>query len=482
MRVDEYSKLDGLDLAELVRKGQVSAREVYDVGRGAMLAMDEKLAFLVGEIAEEAERNLKNLPEDGPFLGVPTLVKDVGPKVAGTPQEMGSGLAAGVISGHDSELIKRFRRAGLVLMGRSATPEMGSAFTTEPRIGRPNRNPWNLDHATGGSSGGAASLVAAGVAPLALAGDSAGSIRVPSHCCGTFGLKPTRGANPTGPDSGEGANGSTVAHVISRSVRDSAAALDATFGGDAGCRYVAPAPSEPYAVAASHDPRRLRIAVATRSPFGGAVARDVIDAALAAARLCETLGHDVEMAEPPLDGDEIARVFAVIWAANMHYGAASLGAHVGRMPGPANLEAANWAMAQYGATLSASDLLGALSSMNQMSRRMGEFMTRFDILLTPSFSQTAPRIGEVKTDEPGVTAERYVRESLDWSPFTSQFNLTGQPAMSVPLYQSGSGLPIGVHFSAAYGQDEILFSLAGQLERALPWADRRPPVHVSRLP
>lgn len=481
MRIDEYAGLDATGLADLVRRREVTAQEVYSLARPAMLALDEELAFLVGEIPDEARRALEKLPRDALFLGVPTLVKDIGPKVVGVPQEMGSRLAEGFIAQNDSELIRRYRRAGVVFIGRSATPEMGSAFTTEPRAGRPNRNPWNVAHATGGSSGGAACAVAAGVVPIALAGDSAGSIRVPAHCCGVFGLKPTRAATPTGPDSAEGSSGSTVAHLISRTVRDSAAALDATFGGDPGCRYVAPPPSVPFLTAARRDPKPLRIALSTTSPFGGSVSPELVLATTAAAKLCETLGHRVEVADPPLFGEEIVRVFTTIWAANMHFAARSLGAHLGRVPGPDNLEAANWAFVQYGARLSAEDLLAAFSAVNTISRRMGAFMEQHDVLLTPAFSRTAPRIGEIETNRPGVEAEEYTRESMAWSPFTSQFNLTGQPAMSVPFDTSSDGLPIGVHFSAAYGADEVLFSLAGQIERARPWIDRVPPVHVSTL-
>lgn len=481
VRPDEYCRYDALGLAELVRNREVSPRELYDVARDAMSRMDETLAFLVGALPEEAERGLAALPADGPFLGVPTLVKDIGPKIAGALQEMGSGLAAGVVSQDDSELIKRYRRAGLFFIGRTATPEMGSSFTTEPRVGRPNRNPWKPAHSTGGSSGGAATAVAAGVVALALAGDSAGSIRVPAHCCGLFGFKPTRAATPSGPHAAEGASGATVAHVITRSVRDSAAALDATFGGDPGCRYVAPAPSQPYLIAMTQAPARLRIALSTRSPFDGPVSREMVAAAVEAGQLCASFGHMVEPADPPLDGDELIDVFTTIWAANMAFGANALGHHTQRKPGPDNLEAANWALVQYGEKLSSAALLAALSKVNTISRAMGDFMKRYDVLLTPSFSQTAPRIGEVHSDAPGTTAHSYIRDSLNWSPFTSQFNLTGQPAMSIPFGTGAQGLPIGVHFAAAYGADETLFGLAGQIEAARPWADKLPPHHITRM-
>ena len=481
MRIDEYSRLDATGLAGCIRGREVAAEEVYALARTAMLALDAELAFMAGELPEEARRNLDALPPDAPFLGVPTLVKDIGPKLAGAPQEMGSRLASGFVAGYDSEFIKRHRKAGLVFMGRSATPEMGSAFTTEPKVGRPTRNPWHTGHSTGGSSGGAASLVAAGVAPIALAGDSAGSIRVPAHCCGLFGLKPTRAATPSGPDSAEGASGSTVAHVLSRSVRDSAAALDATFGGDPGCRYVAPPPRAPFVQAAARDPGRLRIALSTASPFGGSVSREVIVAAVEAAAFCETLGHHVELADPPLDGDQLVDVFTTIWASNMSFGAHSLGAHLGREAGPDNLESSNWALVRHGATLSAERLLAALSAVNGISRAMGSFMEKFDVLLTPSFSQTAPPLGSIQTDRSDSTAETYTRESLNWSPFTSQFNLTGQPAMSVPFKIGAGGLPIGIHCSAAFGADELLFSLAGQFERSRPWDGWRPPIHASTL-
>jgi amidase len=479
MRIDEYSRLDAHALADLVRRGQVTPQELYDTARSAMLAMDEPLHFLVGETPGEARKNLASLPADAPFRGVPTLIKDIGPRIAGVPQELGSALAAGLVPTQDSELTRRFRDAGMVFMGRTATPELGAAFTTEPRVGPVTRNPWDTSRSTGGSSGGAAAAVSSGVVPVALAGDSAGSIRVPAHCCGLFGLKPTRGRNPTGPEAAEVNSGFTVAHVISRSVRDSAAALDATAGADPGCKYVAPDPQGSFLEAAKRAPDRLRIALSTRNIFGGPLTQDVRRAADQTARLCESLGHTVVEADPPLDGDEIIEVFHVLWAANLYHTVRALEARSGRKASRALLEASTYALFEAGERVSADALLGCFDRANQISRRMGDFFLGHDILLTPAFSGAAPPLGEIRTDAETYDSLAYVRESLAWSPFTSQFNLTGQPAMSVPAQPSAQGLPLGAHFGAAFGGEEILFSLAGQLEAAAPWADRLPPVHAS---
>src|ERR1700741_4176594 len=263
MPADEYSKFDGLGLAELVRGKKVSAAEVSACATEAMRACNAELNFLVAETASYAEKSLCELGGDGAFLGVPTLIKDVGPRIGGIPQEMGCGMAQGLVPAEDSEIIRRFRRAGFIFLGRSTTPELGMAYTTEPRTNGPTRNPWNLARSPGGSSGGAAAAVASGAVPIALGGDTGGSIRVPAHCCGVFGLKPTRGRNPVGPEIAEGNSGLTASHVLTRSVRDSAAALDATAGPDPGCRYFAPPPAVPFLQSVDRPRKGLRIALST---------------------------------------------------------------------------------------------------------------------------------------------------------------------------------------------------------------------------
>lgn len=475
MRLDEYAALDAIDLATLVRRRSIPAGEVCRKAQQAIAAANLRLNFLVGETAAEAERDLRELPADGPLLGVPTMIKDIGPRIGGVVQELGSALARGLVAPEDSELIRRLRGAGAVFIGRTSTPELGSAFTTEPRSGGATRNPWDTTRSTGGSSGGAAAAVAAGVVPFALAGDTAGSIRIPAHCCGVFGLKPTRGRNPTGPEAAESICGLTAAHVISRTVRDSAVVLDATAGADVGCRYVAPAPSGRFLDAVSRPRKGLRIGITTANVFGAGVSDDVRTAVESAGRLCAELGHHVEEAEPPVEAGELLEMLEPIFVANLRHAVLQLQRLTGRQATPENLEASTLAMVRWGERLAASELLDALARMNAFSRRMGRFFLQYDVLLAPVYADVAPRLGEIRTDDPVESVPDFLRETFRLAAFTVQYNLTGQPAMSLPLYESRSGLPVGVQGIARFGDEETLFCLAGQLEAALPWAGRRAP-------
>ncbi|HEY0302685.1 MAG TPA: amidase, partial [Rhizomicrobium sp.] len=400
--------------------------------------------------------------------------KDIGATVAGVPQELGCALARGLTPSIDSELTRRLRAAGLVIVGRSATPELGGTFTTEPKTTGATRNPWDLTRSVGGSSGGGAAAVASGAIPIAHAGDSAGSIRVPAHCCGVFGLKPTRGRNPTGPQAGEVNAGLTVAHVLTRTVRDSAAVLDATAGPDAGCRYATPAPDGTFLSAVRRAPRRLRIAVSPGSPLSSRVCAEVGDAAHATAALCAQLGHDVEEAGPAFDAEMFVETLKTIWCANIYHSVRKLAAATGRKADRTTLEASTLAMARFGAEISSDAYLGALDQMNAISRQIGAFFETYDILVTPTLSQVAPKLGAVDADAPVTDITRYLADLLGLAAFTAQYNMTGQPAMTMPLHRSAAGLPIGTQMVGRYAAEETLFSLAGQLEQALPWRDRHP--------
>lgn len=478
MRMDEYASYDGLALAELVRGGQVSAKELNAIAVEAMGPANDKLNFLVGDLSRDAEESLARLDPESPFAGVPSLVKDVGPRMAGALQEMGSRLAQGLVATEDSELMRRYRRAGLIFIGRSNTPELGTAFTTEPLVNGPTRNPWNPALSPGGSSGGAAAAVASGVVPLALAGDTGGSIRVPAHCCGLFGLKPTRGRNPIGPEAAEDNNGMTSAHAISRTVRDSAALLDATAGPDPGCRYFAPPPSTSFLAAVSRPRTGLRIAFSTRDRFGDGVDPQIADAVRDAAKLCADLGHEVVEADPPCDPDMLCDILEIVSAGNMYYGIKALAERIGRAVGPETLEAFPLAVYRRGETLSAHDFVEQLDRMNTFSRALGRFFVDYDVVITPPFSTLAPKLGELRSNDPVPDLRAYVWSMLRYAGFTVQYNITGQPAMSVPLYQSAEGLPIGVQFAARFADEETLFALAGQLEEARPWRSRRAPIFV----
>ena len=475
MRLDEYANYDALGLAELVRDKDIAPQEVCALATSAMCRCNEKLNFLVGDTEAFAKKSLEDLQADGPFAGVPTLIKDVGPRIAGVRQELGSGIAQGFTPTETSELARRFVRAGLIFIGRSATPELGLAYTTEPRAGGATRNPWDLERSPGGSSGGAAAAVAAGVVPIAQGGDTGGSIRVPAHCCGLFGLKPTRGRNPMGPESAEGNSGMTVAHVLTRTVRDSAAALDATAGPDPGARYFAPPPARPLLEEVTRPRKELRIALSTDNPFGGSVAPEIKQAAQDAARLCEKLGHHVEEATPPINAGELCEMLELISAGNLTYGVRGLEAQSGKKAGPDVFESFTLALLKRGQNLPAADFVANIARMNTFSRNFGQFFVKYDVLITPVFATTAPKLGTLRMNDPIPDLSAYIMDVLRTAAFTTQYNFSGQPAMSVPLYQSADGLPIGVQFAARYADEATLFSLAGQLEEALPWKGRYAP-------
>ncbi|MEI9994396.1 MAG: amidase [Rhizomicrobium sp.] len=475
MKLVEYARYDALGLAELVRAKQVSPSELRAAATEASARLNGELNFLVGEpVALPSPAPT----EDVPFAGVPTLIKDIGAAVAGLPQEMGCALAQGLTPDRDSELTRRLRAAGLVIIGRSATPELGGTFTTEPKTTGATKNPWDLTRSVGGSSGGAAAAVASGAVPVAHAGDSAGSIRVPAHCCGVFGLKPTRGRNPTGPQAGEVNAGLTVAHVLTRTVRDSAAVLDATAGPDAGCRYAAPPSGGTFLSAARRAPARLRIAVSLGSPLADRVSSDVRDAARATATLCARLGHHVEEAAPSFDPETFVETLETIWCANIHHSVRKLEAATGRKADRDTLEASTLAMTRLGAEISSNAYLGALDRMNAISRQIGTFFETYDVLVTPTLSQAAPKLGVIDADAPVTDMARYLRDLLGLAAFTAQYNMTGQPAMTMPLHQNAAGLPIGTQMVGRYAAEEALFSLAGQLEQALPWRDRHPAIGI----
>lgn len=478
MDLDEYATYDGLGLADLVSRKEVTSAELCETARQAIEATNDDLNFLVGWTPAEAERCLDELPERSTFGGVPTLLKDIGPKVAGVPQDAGSAFARGVVPSVDSEIVRRWRQAGSVFIGRSTTPELGSSFTTESRVMGQTKNPWDLQRSTGGSSGGAAAAVSAGVVPFAMGGDSGGSIRIPSHCCGLFGFKPSRGRNPVGPESAENAYGFTVAHILTRSVRDSAAMLDATAGPDVGCRYFCPPPSISFLEATSTPRPGLRIAYTKHNYFGIDVDAEVCDAVENAAKLCADLGHSVEEATPPVDGEEMIDIFEIVWTAGMYYAIQNLAKITGRTPGDDTLEGSTMIFAERGATVSAAEYLSGLDMINVFTRKVANFYTDYDVVLTPVYAVASARLGETHIDRRDINVRELCHELFRIGAFTSQYNITGQPAMSVPLYQSKSGLPIGVQFIASFCDDGTLFALAGQLEKALPWSDRRPVISV----
>jgi len=477
LRTDEYARCDALDLATLIRDGSVTATEVENAARDALAALNPALNVLAGPLLSPTPAT------HGNFAGVPTLAKDIGWAMASVPQEMGCLLAEGLRPAEDSEVFRRIRAGGFSIIGRSTTPELGSAFTTESRGIGITRNPWDVSRSAGGSSGGAAAAVAAGIVPLALAGDSAGSIRIPAHCCGVFGLKPSRGRLPTGPQAGEVNSGLTAAHVITRSVRDSAAALDLLAGPDTGYRYTAPSPGGGFLAATERPPAPLRLALLTASPFADTVDAGVITAAEDTARLCEALGHSIEPIAIAFDADAAIDMLVTIWSANILHAVRRIEAATGRRADADTVEGATLAMIRHGETISAEAYLAALDQMNLFCRRMAIAADAFDAIISPVFASPALPHGVLSHDRlvgPGIEAlSAFFADVFRRAPFTVQYNLTGQPAMSVPLHVL-DGLPIGTQIAGRPGGEESLLSLAAALESARPWRDTRPPVSATR--
>jgi amidase/6-aminohexanoate-cyclic-dimer hydrolase len=463
---------DGLGLAELVRRREVSAKELLDAVIARVDALNPKVNAVVTRMYDAARGAIAAGLPSGPFTGVPYLLKDLGVLYTGVVTSAGSRAFADAMADHDSEITARLKRAGLVIFGKTNTPELGISPSTEPRLFGPTRNPWGLGYSAGGSSGGAAAAVATGMVPMAHATDGGGSIRIPASCCGLFGLKPTRARNPMGPDVGEGWSGAAVGHAVTRSVRDSAALLDATSGPDVGDPYWAPPPVGPFVAEVGRDPGRLRVALTTAPWNGAQVDAECAEAARAAARLCEGLGHHVEEARPEFDADALGAAQLVIVAANVKNALDLRGTARKRPVTESEVERVTWLRAQDSLQYTAADYARSILVVHRTGRAVARFFQRYDILLTPTMAHTPYPLGVLdqnSDDLAGFVAA--VRRSVA---FTSLFNSAGNPAMSVPLAWSREGLPIGVQFVAPFGDEARLFRLGAQLESAQPWAGRRP--------
>jgi amidase len=479
MHLDDYNRHDAVGLAELVRRKEVSPEELLQTALTAIARVNPRLNAVIDVREADARATLaKGLPE-GPFRGVPFLVKDLVLHAAGVPTDMGSRLAQGTVFPHDSALAARYKRAGLVVMGRTNTPEFGNNATTESVLHGPTRNPWDVERSPGGSSGGSAAAVAAGIVPVAHGNDGGGSLRIPAAMCGVFGLKPTRGRVSVGPDMGEALNGMGVEHVISRTVRDSAAMLDATHGPEAGDPYQAPPPERPYLDEVRRKPGRLRIAL-SRTPVSGVpVSPDCVAAVEDAAKLCEQLGHEVVEASFTYDARALNSAMTTVWAAALSNWANGLARMKGVSLGADFLETTSLEVVRYGTGLRVSDLQVALDTFNTVSRTVGAFFEGYDLLLTPTLAVPPYKLGVLDAMVPRAPEDWYAYV-FGLCPFTALFNVTGQPAMSVPLYWNADGLPIGVQFAGRFAGESTLFRLAGQLEEARPWAGRKPKVHVTQ--
>ena len=489
----EYDRLDALAQAALVRAGQLTPAELCATAVARAEAVNPQINAIVHPLYEPArQRAAAGLPA-GPFSGVPFLLKDFGAQYAGAPHTGGSRALRNFVPTADAELVRRWQAAGLNILGKTNTPEFALMGVTEPLLHGPARNPWHLGHTPGGSSGGAAAAVAAGIVPVAGAGDGGGSIRIPAACCGLFGLKPSRGRVPTGPEQGEKWQGAAVEHILSRSVRDSAALLDATCGPDAGAPYFLPNPARPYLEEVTRAPGRLRIGFSLGHPLGRALHPECATAVADAAHLLESLGHHVEEVPLPFDGRAVASAFLMLYFGETGASIAALAKHLGRPARPADVEPTTWLLGLLGCTYTAADFAAARHTWNEHARAFGRFHQTYDLLLTPTLATPPVRIGELQPKpmeqrllklvntfglgglirRSGIV-EKLAEQSLEKTPYTQVVNLTGQPAMSVPLHWTPDGLPCGVQFIAALGREDTLFQLAGQLEQARPWFGRRP--------
>ncbi|MEU8544124.1 amidase family protein [Streptomyces sp. NPDC048717] len=473
----DLSKLDGLAQAELVRDGHLTEAELLD----AAIDRIERIDGRIGSVAVTAFEQARAEAERGygepvaakrPFHAVPFLLKDLGPTVAGIEATMGSRFLAGFTPGQGSELGDRFRAAGLRVLGKAKTAEFGVLPTTEPHHQGPAVNPWDHGRSAGGSSGGSAAAVAAGLVPLAHANDAGGSIRIPASNCGVFGLKPTRARTPLGPAVGDLMNGLACEHVVSRSVRDSAAALDAIAGPATGDPYWAPpAPAGSFLRAVGEGPGRpLRIAFTLRPGSGGRLDPACADAVREAAALCADLGHRVTEAAPAVAFADLVEPFLVLWAAGVSSAITSYAALSGRTPEPAGFEDLTWDLYERGRALSGADYLLAVSTLQRAARGLAAFHDEYDVLLGPVTAEPAPPLGTFATGTP----RQQLLRAVDFCHETPLANLTGQPAMSVPLHWTATGLPVGVHATGRFGEETTLFALAAQLEQARPWAHRLP--------
>ncbi len=478
---DDLAALDATAQAALVRDGAASPRELVDAALARIDAVNPQLNAVIHRRDERARAEAERAP-DGPFRGVPVLVKDLDGALAGEPLHLGNRLLRerAHTAAHDSYLFADLRAAGCVIVGKTNTPELGLLPTTESHAYGAARNPWDLDRSPGGSSGGSAAAVASGMVPFAHAGDGGGSIRIPASACGLFGLKPTRGRVSLGPDDGEGWAGLVVRHVVSRSVRDSAAALDAISGFRPGDPYAAAPPVRPFAAEVGANPGALRIGVLSRrAPAGlaevdGACIAAADDAAALLSEVCRDTVVDAAYPEP-LDDIELLVHFTTVLAASTAFDLRRLGAMAGRELGPDDVEPLTWAQAELGRAVTADAYLEAVESLRAWSRRMARWWepdgSGFDLLLTPTMAKPPAPLGEIR----GADAEGALVAATPYAVFTLPFNVTGQPAMSVPLWWH-EGLPIGVQLVAATGREDLLFRVAAQLEAARPWHDRHPPV------
>jgi amidase len=492
-----YAEFDGLGLAELVRKGEIQPIELVEEAIRRIEAVNPQVNAVIEkryDLAREAAAG--DLPE-GPFRGVPFLIKDIMGDWAGVPSTRCSRFLKDYVPDHDCEVVRRHKAAGLVLLGKTNAPEFGLMPYTEPELFGPTCNPWDLTRTVGGSSGGSAAAVASRMVPVAHGNDGGGSIRIPASCCGVFGLKPTRGRTPIGPDVAEGWQGLAINHVLSRSVRDSAALLDATAGREVGAPYYPPPAERPFLEEVGANPGRLRIAFTAEPLLPAKVHPDCVKALEETVALCQELGHEMVEATPRIDGKAFALAFMTMVCGETRAGVMEVEELVGRKATAADFEAVTWALNLLGGQFSAGDFARASQVLKAIAMQVGSFFDDVDLLLTPTLSMPPFKTGTLQARGADLQAmkvmgrlnagrllrafadiEALAEETFAFIPFPPLFNATGQPAMSVPLVWNEEGLPIGMQFVGRYGDEATLFRLAAQLEEARPWFDKMPLVHA----
>lgn len=493
MDFQEYRQYDALGLAALIRKKEIVSSELLELAIERAEAVNPRLNAIIYPLYERARRQALVTSPETPFAGVPFLLKDLTIELAGTPYSQGCAALRDNVSVQTSEMVRRLEEAGLVFLGKTNTPEFGLTPYTEPKAFGPTRNPWDLSRTPGGSSGGSAAAVAAGITPMATASDGGGSIRIPASCCGLFGLKPSRGRVSLGPQHGEGWQGAAMENCVTRSVRDSAALLDVIRGNMPGDPFPAHAPQRPYLEEVGRTPDTLRVGFSVDHPLGQELDPSCVEAVRKTATLLESLGHQVEEVDFPFHRQDLAESFIFMIMGETAATVNNLQAQLGRPPTRRDVEPNTWALTLLGKSLTAEQFVTARRQWNEVARRMGAFHQRYDLLLTPVTAMPPFPIG---TLQPSAGERRLInfvnRFNLGWLaksninqlaekvfsyiPFTPLANMTGQPSMSVPMHWTDEGIPVGSMFTAPMGREDMLYRLAGQLERAQPWFEKTPPL------
>jgi amidase len=469
----EYVNYDGLGLAKLIGDKQISPLELLHAVQQRVEALNPTVNALCHLFFDKAEAQIEQCSPEAPFRGVPFVLKDLGQNLTGTITSAGSRIWANNVADFDSTLVKRYKRAGLIIFGKTNSPELGITTTTESILFGQTRNPWNLGRTSGGSSGGAAAVVASRILPMAHGSDGGGSIRVPASCCGVFGFKPTRGRVPMGPIQFEGWNGCSHQHALTISVRDSAALLDVSTGAELGSPYFSPRPERPFIEELSVHPGQLRIALVIEPPNGTPLDPECKRGAIDAAKLCEGLGHHVEETVLPIENRMFIDAFITVVQVSVARILDDATSKLGRVIDERDVEPVTYAMMEAGNKVTSVAYSRAIAALHQVGLAMAKFHQSYDVILSPTLAKPPLPLGKLSLSQPTMS---WWKEISEFTPYTATFNASGQPSMSVPLHWTADGLPIGVLFSSRFGEDSTLFRLAVQLERARPWAGRVPPI------